>query len=342
MQASLALPILQEPVQEATSSCLGIALCPSCPLNKENRGPCRGCTPQYHKGCRQDFCHSNCNVCGGGRHTSVVAACGRSTLRNKWAKLFRISIFPYTPPPVNILSTIIPVILPQVASFKVPEAFPDLDAWAVPIHKCMNLKGEFRSKDLKDYLGLPKNRKLLLSTSGPDTFMEMLWEKGERLDFKGHSIDYWFPAHFSIYDNDSKFYQFFNAKRQQLHAARIRSQFVWFRLGECIPVSFLEPISKAHSVLISTQQMYASRNRVILQRECRIADHLFPVTTQFFIVGTRRLVDIQPRRRVHEINQRWILMALNGRSLQNKVLRKQSKSEILRANLKEVCNGVRI
>lgn len=335
------LPVLNEPVKEIAWLCPGSKLCPGCPLFKGNNGPCSGCTGKYHSRCRQAYCFSNCNTCGGGRRRiKVVAACGRSPLRDEWAKLFDIKVEPYAPAPVDIRSPLIPVILQQAAKYRLPEQFPQIDTWAVPVHKCMNLKGEFRSADLKDYLGLPKDRKLIFSTAGPDNFMEMLWEKGEELDYRGHGIDYWFPAHFSIYDNDSKFYQFFSAKRQQLHAVRVRSQFVWFRLGEHIPVEFLEPVRQAPSVLISTQQMYAPFNRQVLAREARIADRWFPKSASFFILGSKSLVRLKASRKTYEINERWLLRGLRGRDMQRNFVPELTIPELLCSNLKEVCHAL--
>lgn len=94
-------------------------------------------------------------------------------------------------------------------------------------------------------------------------------ENLEKISIKILGIDYWFPGHFSIYDNDSKIYQFMNAKRQQLHALNTQSQFVWFRLGENIPLKFLKPIQNSGSVLISTGQIYSKKNKEILQIEIK-------------------------------------------------------------------------
>ena len=122
---------------------------------------------------------------------------------------------------VEVNTRLIPVIFAQVRNTRSRACSPKSIAGAVPVHKVMNAKGSF-ARYLKDYLGLPADRKLLLSTAGPDNFMEMLWERGADLDFRGHGIDYWFPAEFSIYDNDGKCFQLFNARRQQLHAQRVQ------------------------------------------------------------------------------------------------------------------------
>jgi len=329
------LPVLQDP-KKKYSRCPGSTLCPSCPLFVDNDGPCSGCTESYRERCLQARCYSRCNRCGGGLHAVVPAACGRSPLRDEWAKIILPPLKPYRPAPLNISTPLIPVIYCQKDARHIPRRFPHIDAWAIPVHKAMNLKGKFRSADMKDYLGLLPAQKLILSTAGPDDFMEVLWEKGELLDYRQHGFDYWFPAHFSVYDNDSKFYQFFNARRQQIHARKTKSQFVWFRLGEHIPVSWLGPIRNCPSVLISCQQMYQRFNKELLAREISIADRLFPLTTDFFLLGSGYGIPIRDGRRVHEIHSRWIVGALKGYDIKHFARPQLSRRRLLTRNLREL------
>jgi hypothetical protein len=227
------------------------------------------------------------------------------------------------------------MIYAQIRDLKIPEQFPQIDVWAAPIHKVADRKGKFRSNDLKDYLGLPPDRKLILSTSAPDDFQETLWEKGPEMNYARHGIDYWFPAHFSIYDNDSKLYQFASAKRQQMHALWTRSQFVWFRLGEHIPVEFLTPIRKAPSVLFSTTNMRSNQNRALLRNEVKIADRWFPPQTAFFVVGGLQELPIGRERSCYEINSIWINRGVRGYNMADKKNMRFKRPEVLKNNLKE-------
>lgn len=330
------LPILQQAPEMQRVSCPGRALCPGCPLFVENGGPCSGCTDSYQERCLQGRCYPYCNFCGGGEHAVVPAACGRSPLRDEWAKIILPPLKRYRPDPVEIRTPLIPVIYGQSDARQIPQKFPHIDAWAIPVHKAMSLQARFRSEDMKDYLGLSPDQKLILSTAGPDDFMEMLWEKGEDLDYRRYGFDYWFPAHFSVYDNDSKFYQFFNARRQQIHARKIKSQFVWFRLGEHVPVSWLGPIRNSSSVLISGQQMYSKFNRDLLHREIQIADKLFHLATTFYLLGAGYGAPIRKGRRVREIHSKWLLTALKGNNLRNKPRPGLSRRQLLRRNLKDL------
>jgi len=252
------------------------------------------------------------------------------------------SVENYAPVPLGLRNLVIPVIYRRDEYLKtnIAERFPDVDAWAVPIYEVCSLNGVFYSEDLKDYLNLPKDRKLILSTYAPDDYQEMLWEKRYELNqekYRKHGIDYWFPGHFSNYMDDNKLYQFLSVKRQQIHAIDTRSQFVWFDLGQNIPIKFLNPIRDAASVLISTSQINKKDGSLpILENEVRQADEWFPKETAFFIVGgTRILPSISDERALFEFNTNWIQRGIHGR---DHLGRKSElpKKELLRKNLEEV------
>jgi hypothetical protein len=249
----------------------------------------------------------------------------------------------YTPKPPEINCRLIPVIH-SIKKYRIPEHFPQIDAWAVPIHKAASKTGKLPSRDMKDYLGIPKCRKLILSTCAPDDFQEMLWLKVHKINFTKHGFDYWFPGHFSIYDDDSKLYHSVSAKRQQLHALLSRSQFVWFRMGENLPAKLLTPVLNAKAVLISTHQMYSEKNRDVLRIEVKRADQLFPQTTAFYLVGGRaNLPQLSPSRVCYEINSSWLIRGLMRHDMKRNPIRNKAgdnKRKILIHNLKEVLDRV--
>lgn len=326
---------VRQPARQGLT-CAGPEVCSSCALSRKTGGYCPGCDTEYFHRCLKHRCHLECRTCGGGRHEPVPACCGRSPNRAAWDGLFGLEVPPYAPDPLAIRCRLIPVLLPQVREYGIPEQVPEIDAWVVPVHVVMNLKGEFRSADIKDYLGLPKDRKLILSTSAPDTYMEMLWQRGDGIDYPAHGIDYWFPIHFSVYDNDSLYHQFANARRQQLSAIRSRSQFVWFRLGERIPVDFLSPIRRAPSVLISCQQMYSAFNRTVLEEEVRVADRWFPPSSAFFLIRHGIPLPLSPDRLTYEISGHWLMTGLVGRSVDNRPAVSMPVSEVLINNLRSM------
>ena len=325
-----------------TYQCLGPTLCQTCSWSIHNDGDCCGCDDDYQQRCLKRICGLGCYTCSGGKHARVFGCCGRApaSWREYWDRLLEYSMPDYAPEPLQIDCLFIPIIYAQIRKHRIPEQFPQIDAWAVPIHKVANRKGKFHSDDLKDYLGLPPDRKLILSTSAPDDYQEMLWEKGPRMDYKRHGIDYWFPAHFSIYDDDSKLYQFTSAKRQQLHAIWTKSQFVWFGLGEHIHIEFIAPIRNASSILIYTGRINNKRRRTILKEEVRVADNWFPAETAFFIVGGRRHLSISSQRLCYEINSNWLMRGLMGHNLARVKDMGVPKEQVLINNLKEVLENV--
>ena len=326
--------------------CPGKALCSKCFWWHDNGGYCDGCDSEYQGRCLKRICAFTCSTCSGGKHAHVPGCCGRAlasspSWREQLKQLLEYPLPAYSPEPPDIRCRLIPVIYPQIRKYNIPQQFPEIDAWAVPIHKVASRKGKFRADNLKAYLGLPPDRKLILSTCAPDDYEEMLWEKGPQMDYKGHGIDYWFPAHFSIYDDDSKLYQFLNAKRQQLHAIWSESQFVWFRLGEHIPKEFLAPIHSAPSVLISTNQMYWERNRIILHEEVGEADRSLPAETAFFVVGGTRDLPISSNRACFEINSTWLMRGIRRHNLKRRKEDNLEIPEVLTQNLKDTLENVR-
>lgn len=323
----------------------GPELCAHCFLYSGNGGVCGGCDREYQGRCLKRRCRYGCATCAGGRHARTYGVCGSVAVlwpswRDQLQKLLEAPLQAYAPASLPLRSSLIPMVSTDVRKHHLPERFPEIDAWAVALHRVADRKCRFRSRDLKDYLGIPADRRLILSTCSPDDYQEMLWTLGDRFDPASHGVDFWFPAHFSIYDDDSKMYQFTSAKRQQIHAAWTRSHFVWFRLGETIPVDFLAPIRQAANVLISTQQMFSRRNRSILEAEVRIADRWFGPNTSFFIVGRIGNLPIGAKRKRYEFNSRWLVTAMRGRDLANNPRPQLSRTELLAANLREALHDV--
>lgn len=332
-------------IRRLAAECRSSSLCRHCFWFSSNGGWCSGCDRDCHRRCLKRSCSLDCDRCSGGRHATTPGCCGRTVVkwrawRSRLEEILHHPVSSYIPAPVPIRCRLIPVIYGQVRHLRLPEQFPEIDTWAAPIHKVASRKGRFRSSDLKDYLGLPADRKLILSTCAPDDFQEMLWEKGPRMAYEDHGIDFWFPAHFSIYDDDGKLYQFLNAKRQQIHAVWTRSQFVWFRLGTSIPVDFLRPIRQAPAVLVSTQQAFSRRSREIAAREVRIADRWFPPETRFFQIGDAVRLPLSESRVRFQVNTRWLLLGLKGRDLKNRPRPELPTAGLLSENLRAVLANV--
>lgn len=246
----------------------------------------------------------------------TIGCCGHAPAkwRESWHDLLRapLTFRAYRPKPLDIKFPLIPVIHRMVDRC-IPQSpeFDEIDAWAVPVSKVASVTGSFHADDLKDYLGIPPTKKLLLSTCASDRYQEMLWRRGHLMDYKNHGIDYWFPAHFSIYDGDSKMYQFASARRQQRNALDTQSQFLWFHRGSCIPNRFLTRQCRPEGVLIYTAQMRSARARDIVQSDVKGARSAYPDVPLFF-VGGRRGLATPDGVKCYEVNSQWLRSGLRG------------------------------
>jgi len=325
--------------------CPGPELCADCPLHLEGElGICPGCTEEYLNKCLKRICHANCAFCSGGKRAVAPGCCGRVAVLSKRARdvirrLFQYPIQLHDQQPIQINSTMIPLIH-STAGWNIPQHFPEIDAWIVPIHKISGIHGSLPSRDFKDYFGLSGQQKLILSTCAPDDFQEHLWLQGEKVRYSEMGFDYWLPAHFSIYDRDARLYHFLSAKRQQINATRTGSQFAWFRLGESISSDFLAPVKTAKNILISTGQMYADSSREILSAEVLQADHLFDPDAVLFFIGGARRVPLPLKHKYHYTESNWLIKGLMGRFANGERNDKMTRKEVLIENLKgALANG---
>jgi hypothetical protein len=197
----------------------------------------------------------------------------------------------------------------------------------------MNLKCQFRSRDLKDYLGLPSDRRLVLSTVSADPYVEALWRVGSEFNYEAHGVDLMFPGHYSTYDLDGPAYGVFNIRRQQIHAQLVQSPWAWFRLGAYVPPRCFDTIYSCPNILISCQRMQTQRAKTLLKRELAFADRFFPSPTRFWYISKARGVIVPRESTSVFLNQRWLMAGLFGRDLTNRPLPHLSIEEVLVRNL---------
>ena len=171
------LPVIknEQPITEP-STCKGKDFCSSCALFVGNNGRCDGCTPKHQAQLSPAFsaCDRECGTCTGHK-VLVPAICCRSPLKDiyltavtKGAADWNKPEYSYTKRPIldykqkaifyissGGVNTIVPKGKPLV-----PE---DHEVVAVNITRVWSGNG-FYSKDLKSYLRLSPNTKLLLMT----------------------------------------------------------------------------------------------------------------------------------------------------------------------------------
>lgn len=259
-----------------------------------------------------------------------------SDVESEWRSIFGRTISLRNPRQLVVGSRLVPVITAQVARYRLPERFPNFDTWTTPVHKVMDLRGHYRAQDLKDYLGLARHHRLILSTVAPDPYVEMLWRLGGSLNHQKHAIDEVMPGHFSSYDSDSAAHGRFNIKRQQIHGEVVESPWAWHRLGRYVPLHYFRQVRHFHDILISCQSMRTPRARALLARELAIADRYYPATTRFWFVSRAKDVPLPRADTSVLINQRWLYQGLCGRDLRNKPLPRLPIREVLFQNLHEL------
>jgi hypothetical protein len=167
----------------------------------------------------------------------------------------------------------------------------------------------------------------------------LLWEKSGDIDFRAHGVDYWLPAHFSTYSDDSQFHLYFNGLRQQIHSVLIGSHFAWFHRAGCFKKDFYYPVLNSKSIVFSCQYVGSSRQKSNLMRELEIADLWFPPKTRFFLLAGGGIKRFPKRRQIFVIVARWQFLGIFGRGMNNKRLSISDRKKILYLNLKEVLNA---
>ncbi|NHZ87028.1 MAG: hypothetical protein GWP19_14340 [Planctomycetia bacterium] len=245
---------------------------------------------------------------------------------------------------LSFKQTLIPIIILDIRKYKIPQQFNEIDAWAIRLHDVMKRNGEFKSKDLKDYFSIDKDKKLILSTSSDDQLLEVLWNRRLELAFTDYNIDYWFPGHFSVYDNDSKLYQLSSIKRQQIHAIVSKSQFNWFCLSNTINIHLFSNLKKFPSIIIYTGRMPGIQSKNILINEIQKADNFFSNDTSFFFIGGySNIPKLKQNRVVYMLSQKWSMFTVIGMDLNRNFgnnERKFDKETLLINNLREKIKNV--
>lgn len=326
-----------------TRICPSIELCTNCPQYYKNNGLCTGCSVIYQRKCVKNYCYLYCKTCSGGRLSSnkTIGCCGRINLvrHNYFKDIMNFEIPNYKPQSLNLKQTLIPILILDIRKYKIPQQFKEINTWAILLHDVMKKNGDFKTKDLKDYFSIDNDKQLMLSTSSNDELLEVLWNKKGELDFADYNIDYWFPGHFSVYENDSKYYQLSSIKRQQIHAFVSKSQFNWFCLSNTIDIKLFSKFKNFPSIIIYTGRMPSNLSKNVLINEIQMADKFFSNNTSFFFVGGySNIPKIKPERTVYMLSQIWSKNATMNKDLNRNYGNmnvKPDKRVLLINNLKE-------
>lgn len=201
--------------------------CSKCPINVGNGGLCKGCSSEKLSACSQSQCDLGCNVCGGFK-VDVPAVCCKSPI----AKTFLIQAAPggnYKKPSFTFTrrkaisfksKAVVSARGGGINSSKGPPYIDELECVAATIKDVWSPRG-FYSKDVKDYLRVPKSKKLIIISALLDDWLERMWDaQAFGQDFEEHGIDYWMPPAFSVYNQDGHMNRYWQMLRT-LHALQI-------------------------------------------------------------------------------------------------------------------------
>ena len=248
-----------------------------------NKGHCG-----YHGQSSMSKCNQECATCGGGDaapHT-VPAICCKSPLAK--IALSRVT-HSYTWQPRDVIKIKQQgiIVIQGAVGGRVQDPYPkETQAIAVSLRHVWSGKGWY-SRDMKDYLHLPKKVKLILLTMTHDAVLEKAWDNElYEEDWSKNGFDYWQPLTFSQYYADSKMNGYWQWRRT-LHATERGNG--WFT--PCIPSHSTKRIefetaecAKAIPQFIFNWQF---RGRDLLDSLKYVRRHhaLVPKTVPFWFVG---------------------------------------------------------
>lgn len=207
---SLSVPVMKPPSNGKTLACGTKDWCSNCNLFKA--GKCAGCEANGgRERCKQSSCGGACGTCGGGgvEKVEVPAVCIKSPMLDLFQQKFAKDSYDIRPGRViNAPSkAVVTLIGGKSSAFPgdASAAYPDeIDVYAVALRHVWSATRGFYSADLKDYMGLPKSKKLILQTAMYDDVLERASNKDVHLEFASRrDIDAYEPLGYSIYGDES-------------------------------------------------------------------------------------------------------------------------------------------
>jgi hypothetical protein len=352
--------------QEKLEGCGTAEWCAKCRLfNKVCAGNNGGCTTKQDVAQRE--CYSACNTCGGGpaKPHSAPAVCCKSPLKtilleqalgakNEEGKEF----FLVTPRPkivVKHTGIVVTQGSPGAAFGSSDSPFPpEVEAVAVNIRHVWSKSAGWWSDDLRDYLRVPANVKLILLTSVFDNRLEDAWDAGlHEEDFSQLGFDYWQNLSFSIYAEDSPMQSYWSTLRSLRSVQGNKS---WFAedvraprlMPEWTKARLLEQVSKLPQLVLNFQFIRGDKAELLAHGADLKAYHaLLPANVAIWILGPvqpaaiRFFKKLAPNRSLYFLSalpwigaHRGALLSSNGKLVRSKINKKDLVWANQRAYLK--------
>ncbi len=223
-------------------TCQGKDYCSTCSLSQANGGRCSGCTPLTKMTLEGPFksCYQMCNECSQGHKVNVTAICCRSPLKDIYLQAVTRSK-DYNNPKLEIpkkpklffkRKAILNFVFGSAERLAPGESilFPDHEVQATNLSYVKGMGDNFYSTNLKHYIKLKQDAKLILTTMSIDDHLERAWEKEQYGGsfYSDVKIDYWTPMAFSTYGHEAKMFQYYQFLRT-LYSAEMGGS--WFTLS---------------------------------------------------------------------------------------------------------------
>lgn len=169
----------------------------------------RGCC-NSHTSCIQESCYQECDDCGGGvqrfQGKNVPAVCSKAPLRELQLHQVRKGSYDFKKwKPIKLSRSSIVINQGSPGRIEGCPYWEDTAAVAVNLRHVWSTRGWF-SKDMKDYMRVPKGVKLILITSTHDDVLERAHAADvQHSNFKALGFDYWQVIQFSDYADMSRY-----------------------------------------------------------------------------------------------------------------------------------------
>lgn len=332
------IPIIKSEVRNSVS-CKDHDYCSSCRLHVGNNGRCEGCTPQHRARLYPEFtyCYQTCDTCTGFK-VRVPALCCRSPHKDlvldtltknpddwnkpvfKFKKRKRIKYDRKAIMYFNYGSAL------KLAG---PEGYVcEHEVVAVNMSHCMGMGGNFFSRDMHDFLRVPDETDIILTTMSIDDHLERAWEKnnyGDPEKYEAVGIKYWMPLAFSSYQGDARmhaYYQFLRTSRAIEFSSPHFYPGYYHRPGLRLDDLHLQAVEKIPQVIFNTQFFKGSKDNLRYYVANMMRWHkLCPPRVSFWMLGAaspmfiRNMRKVMPKRDLYFLSAKPLYLAVNGKRL---------------------------
>ena len=277
--------------------------CQNCKLFKS--GKCGGCPVAGGTGaCRMSSCEGGCGTCGG-HVIDVPAVCIKSPTTDLMLAKFEKDS--YAIKPGRVLKpkskAVVTLIGGRSSAFhKDPSAaYPDeVETYAVALRHVWSASRGFYSSDLKDYMALPKSKKLILQTSVFDDVLERAAQKEVHLELAERTdIDAFEPLGFSVYSDDSMLNQYVQWSRILKGMEEGGGDFITFNTprGLHLTKDLLQYTKAVPQVMVNSQLTGDAKAQAKALRDYVFLNATLPKSVSVWMVGPSNITTVRTLQR---------------------------------------------